>query len=226
MIHLINVSKAYAGPSGPRHILRPISLTIPANRQVALLGYNGAGKSTFLKLIAGVEMPDKGRIVRTTRVSWPLGFSGGLHKELTGVENAAFVARIYGADVDKVIRFVYDFSEIGDYMHMPVRTYSSGMRGRLNFGLSMAIDFDFYLVDEITGVGDRSFQNKCKKAFAARAQTSGLLYVSHNDASVRAYCDIALVLHDGRLYAFEDLAWARTFYRGLAQNRTAQTLIG
>lgn len=219
MIHLVNVAKSYEGPTGRHQVIRPVDITIPSNRQVAVLGYNGAGKSTLLRLISGAEEPDEGTIIRDCSVSWPLGFSGGLHKELTGIENAVFIARVYGADVDETIRFVRDFSELGDYIHMPVRTYSSGMRGRLSFALSMAIDFDVYLVDEITGVGDRTFQDKCRRAFRDRAERSGLLFVSHNDQTVRQYCDIALVVDDGYLYAFADMDDARRFYRQIGDRR-------
>lgn len=216
MIHLIDVVKYYPGPDGPRRVIHPVSMSIPAHRQVAVLGYNGAGKTTFLKLLSGVEDPDEGRIIRSCRVSWPLGFQGGVSNDLTGSENAAFIARIYGADVDEVIAFVTDFAEIGDYMRMPVRTYSSGMRARLSFALSMAIDFDCYLVDEITGVGDKTFQDKCRRTFAERAQRSGLLFVSHNDQTVRQYCDMAIVIDEGCLIPFEDIDDARVYYRRVA----------
>jgi capsular polysaccharide transport system ATP-binding protein len=226
MIHLIDVAKAYEGPNGLHDVIRPVSMTIPTNRQVAVLGYNGAGKSTLLRLISGVEDPDQGQIIRDCRVSWPLGFSGGLHNELTGVENAVFIARIYGSDVDEVIRFVYDFSELGDYMRMPVRTYSSGMKARLTFGLSMAIDFDCYLVDELTAVGDRTFKNKAQRAFRERARRSGLLFVSHDDQSVRQYCEVAMVIDDGYIYAFSDMDTARRFYRQVAERRNRKTTEG
>ena len=218
MIHLIDVAKHYHGPDGRRTVIKPVSMSIPSHRQVAVLGYNGAGKSTLLKLISGAEAPDQGQIVRSCTVSWPLGFSGGLSQELSGVENTAFVARIYGQDVDKVIRFVYDFAEIGEYMRMPVRTYSSGMKARLTFGMSMAIDFDCYLVDEITGVGDRTFQEKCRRVFAERAERSGLLFVSHNDTTVKQYCDMAMVIHQGEIYAFEEMDAASAYYRQLGNS--------
>lgn len=214
MIHLFDIAKSYTTSEGVHAVIKPTRLSLPSHRRVGVLGQNGAGKSTLLNLIAGVENPDQGYIQVDCRISWPLGFAGAFHGDLTGVENAAFVARIYGADVDYTIDFVKDFSEIGEYFHEPVRTYSSGMRGRLAFGLSMAIDFECYLIDEITAVGDQSFQAKCRQAFEERTEKSGILLVSHSETTIKSYCDLAIVIADGHLLPFDDIDEAVEFYKG------------
>lgn len=213
MIHLIDVSKQYSTWAGDRIVLFPTSLTIPTNCGVAILGRNGSGKSTLLRMIAGVEMPDRGRIVRTVSVSWPLGYSGGVNPNMTGRQNVRFIARINGADEDEAIDFVEDFAELGPYMDEPVATYSAGMQGRLNFGISLAIDFDFYLIDEGVGAGDRWFRDKCNAAFAERRRrSSGILMVSHEPHTIEQYCDIGMVLYRGQLVPFTNLDDAVHFY--------------
>ena len=213
MIHLIDVSKQYSTWAGDRIVLFPTSLTIPTNCGVAVLGRNGAGKSTLLRMIAGVEMPDHGKIVRTVSVSWPLGYGGGVNSNMTGRQNVRFIARINGTDEDDAIAFVDDFAELGPYMDEPVETYSSGMKGRLNFGISLAIDFDFYLIDEGVGAGDRWFRDKAAAAFAERRRrSSGILMVSHDPHTIEQYCDIAMVLYRGQLVPFAKLDDAVHFY--------------
>jgi capsular polysaccharide transport system ATP-binding protein len=213
MIHLIDVSKQYSTWAGDRIVLFPTSLTIPTNCGVAVLGRNGSGKSTLLRMIAGVEMPDRGRIVRTVSVSWPLGHGCGVNPTMTGRQNVRFIARLNGTDEDEAIAFVDDFAELGPYMDEPVETYSSGMSGRLNFGISLAIDFDFYLIDEGVGAGDRWFRDKAAAAFAERRRrSSGLLMVSHEPGTVQQYCDIGMVLYRGQLVPFADLDDAVHFY--------------
>jgi capsular polysaccharide transport system ATP-binding protein len=213
MIHLIDVSKQYSTWAGDRIVLFPTSLTIPTNCGVAVLGRNGAGKSTLLRMIAGVEMPDHGKIVRTVSVSWPLGYGGGVNANMTGRQNVRFIARINGTDEDEAIAFVEDFAELGPYMDEPVESYSSGMRGRLNFGISLAIDFDFYLIDEGVGAGDRWFRDKAAAAFAERRrQSSGILMVSHDPYTIEQYCDIGMVLYRGQLVPFANLDDAVHFY--------------
>jgi capsular polysaccharide transport system ATP-binding protein len=177
-----------------------------------ILGVNGAGKSTTIRLLAGTELPNSGKIRRTVRVSWPLGFSGGFHPQMTGRENVRFVARAYGHDVRQVMDFVEDFAELGDYIDAPVKTYSSGMISRLAFGLSMAIEFDCYLIDEITGVGDFRFQARCKEAFARRRAHADLIVVSHSMHTIKDYCQRGAVLVDGRLIMFEKVDQAIELY--------------
>lgn len=212
MIHLIEVAKAYQTGAGARIILHPTSLSIPTDRGVAVLGRNGAGKSTLLKMIAGVMQPDSGRVVRTTSVSWPLGLSGGASTTMTGRQNARFVAGLNNADEDEVDAFVEDFAELGPYYDEAVMTYSSGMRSRLSFGISFAIDFECYLIDEATSAGDQWFRDKCLAAFEQRRERSGLLMVSHNPQTIRQYCSIGMVLYDGYLVPFADLDEAVNFY--------------
>src|ERR1700722_19750732 len=165
MIQLNKVFKFYRTEGHTKIVLDHVSAVFDTTRSCGLLGVNGAGKSTTLRLIAGTELPNSGTVRRTVRVSWPVAFSGGFHPLMTGRANVRFVARVYGADIRRVTDFVEDFAELGDYMDIPIKTYSSGMAARLAFGLSMAIEFDVYLVDEITAVGDARFADRCKTAF-------------------------------------------------------------
>ncbi|HLV19403.1 MAG TPA: ABC transporter ATP-binding protein [Polyangiaceae bacterium] len=213
MITLENVTKAYPTHKGLNVVLDRVSFQFPARRNIGVLGRNGAGKSTLLRLISGAEQPDAGEVVRGGHVSWPIGFSGGFNGSLTGEENCRFVARIYGVDVDEVVGFSMEFSELGDYFQMPVRTYSSGMRARLAFGLSMAIDFDVYLVDEVTAVGDARFQQKCRAAFAERRDRSSVIIVSHSLGTIKSYCDSCAVLDNGRLFYFDSVGDAARVYQ-------------
>lgn len=212
MIELSNVTKTYPTRNGLNVVLDDVSFSFPSRTNVGVLGRNGAGKSTMLRLLAGIEQPDSGELRREGSVSWPIGFSGGFNGSLTGEENCRFVARIYGVDVDQVVDFTMQFAELGEYFHMPVKTYSSGMRARLAFGMSMAIDFDTYLVDEVTAVGDWRFQERCRAEFAARSDRSSVIIVSHSLATVRAYCSEFAVLSDGKLHRFDSLDEARRLY--------------
>jgi capsular polysaccharide transport system ATP-binding protein len=205
MIELESVTKVYPTREGDNVVLNGITATFPARTNIGILGRNGAGKSTLLRVLSGAEQPDAGRVVRHGRVSWPIGFSGGFSGSLTGLENCQFVARAYGADLDTVVGFAMDFAALGSYFQMPVRTYSSGMRARLAFALSMAIDFDVYLVDEVTAVGDASFQKKCQEAFAERSDRASVIIVSHSLQTIRSYCDRCAVLRDGSLIEFDSV---------------------
>jgi capsular polysaccharide transport system ATP-binding protein len=199
MIEVRHISKAYPVRHGMNQVLDDISLSFPAGENMGILGRNGSGKSTLLRILAGIEQPDRGEVIRHRRVSWPLGFSGGFNGSLTGEENSRFVARIYGADVRRVSHYAHDFSELREYFYMPVRTYSTGMKSRLAFALSMAIDFSIYLIDEVTAVGDKPFQDKCREAFRERRARSTVILVSHNLATIKLFCDSCAVLIDGRL---------------------------
>ena len=205
MISLEGVSKYYRTPNGRRMVLDDVTYTFRRGSSVGILGMNGAGKSTLIRLLAGLEHPNRGRVVRTGRISWPLAFSGGFHGSLTGAENVKFVTRIYDIDYNQTMRYVADFAEIGDYMDMPVRTYSSGMRARVAFGLSIALDFEMYLIDEVTAVGDLRFQERCKEALTARRRNSDIIMVSHAMGTITTYCDQAIILQDGNLETFPTL---------------------
>ena len=202
MVSLRGVSKAFGGGKA---VLRDATIDLPRGRAVALLGRNGAGKSSLLRMIAGTVRPDRGEIVVHGAVSWPVGFQGSFHPDLSGAQNARFLARVYGVDTAELLDFVQGFAELGGHFHQPLRTYSSGMRARLGFGLSMAIRFDLYLVDEVTAVGDGAFRARSEALFLDRMREAGALFVSHSMGSVRAVCDAALVLEDGTLRFFGDL---------------------
>jgi capsular polysaccharide transport system ATP-binding protein len=191
-------------PNGVKTILGDVSIKLP-KRNIAILGENGAGKSTMLRLIAGTEQPDAGEIHRDVKVSFPLGFAGSFNGSLTGFENTRFVARIYGEDTDRVLEYVREFSQLGDHLGMPVRTYSSGMRARLAFGVSLAIDFECYLVDEITAVGDSRFQRLSKLAFKEKLERANLIMVSHSMGTLQDYCEMGAVLHQGQLFIYDNI---------------------
>lgn len=212
MIQLQNVYKFYKTEQHRKVVLDNVSTQFEPGYSYGLLGVNGAGKSTTLRIIAGSELPNRGRVQRNVRVSWPLGFAGVFHPQMTGRENVAFVARAYGQDPRKIGRFVDDFAEIGDYMNAPIKTYSSGMTARLAFGLSMAIEFDCYLIDEVTAVGDSRFQARCEEVFRRRRETTDLIVVSHSISTVQTYCTRGAVLVDGRLIMFTDVDEAVEMY--------------
>jgi len=206
MIELQDIWKYYGVKGSRKPVIGGLSAVFPSGRNIAVMGLNGAGKSTLLKIIGGSLRPDFGEIVRHGRVSWPLGFAGGFHGALTGLQNTRFVGRIYGVDTDELVEYVRDFAELGDFLDMPFQTYSSGMRARLAFGVSMGIKFDWYLVDEITAVGDAPFRRKCDEVFATRLKDSQMVMVSHSNAQLEKYCDCALVLDNGTAAYYDDIA--------------------
>jgi capsular polysaccharide transport system ATP-binding protein len=212
VIELKNIVKLYKTQVGPHLVLDDITCRFPPLESIGILGHNGAGKSTLLRIIGGAEMPTSGEVVRRGRVSYPIGFTGGFNGSLSGEENCRFVARIYGQEVDRVIDETREFAEIDEYFYEPIRTYSSGMRARLAFGLSMAIDFDVYLVDEVTAVGDVRFRRKSREAFAARRQRAGLIMVAHQIATLREYCTRCAVLDRGMLTMYDSVDEAAAVY--------------
>ncbi|MCK5917835.1 MAG: ABC transporter ATP-binding protein [Cocleimonas sp.] len=212
MIEFINVSKSYRFGSGKKVVLDNISFRFDKGVNIGILGINGAGKSTLLKLIAGSEASDKGKILRSGAFSWPLGFAAGFQGSLTGEENLRFICRIYAANIRHTTKSVADFSELGKALFEPVSTYSTGMRARLAFALSMAIDFDVYLVDEIMGVGDRIFQKKSRAAFVERSKKSSIIMVSHDMGTIREYSDVVLLLSDGHVHIYDDVEKAIATY--------------
>jgi capsular polysaccharide transport system ATP-binding protein len=217
MIVFENVTKTYRTHSGRKTIVERLTCRFPAGHNVGILGMNGAGKSTLLRMIAGAEPPDSGRVRRRARISFPLGFGGTFHPHLTGRQNAIFMARVYGENVRRVVDFVGDFSELGPYYDMPIQTYSSGMHAKLAFGVSLAIDFDVYLVDEVTEVGDARFRKKCAAAFRERMIRSDIIMVSHNSATIRSYCDLGAIVADGRLMFYDSIQAAMADYEGMAE---------
>jgi capsular polysaccharide transport system ATP-binding protein len=217
MITLDRVSKVYRTRSGRRTVLDNVSVTFESGQNFGVLGVNGAGKSTLLRLIAGSEIPDFGVVRRYARVSFPLGFGGTFHGALSGRENVAFVARIYGAGTRGVLHYVEEFSELGEYLHMPVNTYSAGMRARLAFATCLALDFDLYLIDEVTEVGDQRFRQKCAEAFRERMQRSDIILVTHNIHTLRQYCDRGAILANGELTLFDDIDAALGQYHRMVQ---------
>ena len=208
MIELHNVTKTYAMNGVRKRVAHDISFAFPRGESVALLGRNGAGKSTMLRMIAGVLSPDQGQIIRHGSVSWPVGFAGSFHGDLTGAQNTRFVGRTYGVDGDALIDFARDFARLGAHFHLPVRSYSSGMKSRLAFALSMAIPFDTYLIDEITAVGDAAFRASSEAMLKHRLQRSGAIIVSHSMPLVERLCQSGVVLDGGRFFYYARVAKA------------------
>lgn len=215
MIRLENLCKTHVLQGRRKIVARNIFATFPAGVSVGLLGRNGAGKSTLLQMIAGTLAPDRGEVLRRGTVSWPVGFAGSFHPDLTGAQNVRFIARIYGVDTDDLTGFVEDFAELGSHFHLPLRSYSSGMRSRLAFGCSMGIRFDTYLVDEVTSVGDALFRQKSERVFRARMADSGAIVVSHSMALLERLCTAGAVLEQGRLVFYPRIATAIAHYTAL-----------
>lgn len=212
MLSFQNVTKFFRTPKGKKFILDDVTLDIEAERGVCILGMNGAGKSTLVKMISGTELPNSGRIKTLGSVSWPMGLSGTFQPSMTGRENVEFVARIYGQNVRSIMEEVEEFAELNGYMDMPVQTYSSGMKSRLAFGLSLAVSFDIYLIDEIISVGDRLFKEKSRQALLEKVQSSRVVLISHHESTVREFCDKCVLLRHGRIETFDDVDSAfRTF---------------
>lgn len=219
MIRFEHLTKSFMVRGMRKVVIAGLNNELPTGKSLALLGRNGAGKSTLLQLIAGTLRPDSGHVVSNGTISWPVGFGGSFHRDLTGAENVRFIARVYGVDTDDLIAFVEDFAELGKHFHMPVRSYSSGMKSRLTFGASMGIRFDTYLVDEVTAVGDAAFKAKSKEVFADRMRESSAILVSHNMQQVREFCDAGIVLSDGHLEYFEDIEEAVETHLSLMKAR-------
>ena len=212
MIRLADINKSYGTRSGPNHVLRDVNLTVERGERVGILGRNGAGKSTLIRLISGAEFPSSGRIERGMSVSWPLAFGGAFQGSLSGFDNLRFICRIYGVNPADKIQFVEDFSELGTYLREPVKSYSSGMRARLAFAISMVIEFDCFLIDEIIAVGDARFHEKCNHELFVKRADRAMIIVSHDAAYIREHCTRAAVLVNGELHHPAGLDEAFDFY--------------
>lgn len=198
MLEFRNLTKRFVTNGKTKTIIEDLSLDLPAKCSLGLLGRNGAGKSTLLRMVSGSSEPTSGQIISQGLVSWPVGFAGSFHNDLTGLQNCRFIARIYGVDTDELVDFVEKFADIGQHFRLPIRTYSSGMRSRIAFAVSMGIQFDVYLVDEVTAVGDAAFRASADRLFKERTRNAGAVVCSHSMAQIRTLCDCGLVLHEGQ----------------------------
>ena len=218
MIELHHVTKYYKTENEKKYILKNVNFVIPDGINLGILGRNGAGKSTFLRMLGGIDFPTSGEIISPNSFSWPMGLAGGFQGSMTGRQNVKFVARIYGKndeDIKRIIAAVEEFAEIGDYFDMPIKMYSSGMKSRLSFGLSLAFDFDYLIIDETLSVGDQNFKEKAKNALMKKIEHSHILLVSHSMSDLKKLCDSGVVLHEGELHYFEKIDDAIKFYHEL-----------
>jgi capsular polysaccharide transport system ATP-binding protein len=217
MIVLNDVHKRYWTRRGEPHwVLKGITMTFPRDTNVGIIGRNGAGKSTLLRLMAGLDTPTRGTIERKVRLSWPLGLTRGLQASLTGRQNARFICRLYGyegEELDERVASIFEYSELDEAFDEPVNTYSSGMRGRLNFSIAHSFQFEMYLADEGIGAGDATFKNKVKTALEQRFNSASLIVVSHNEKTIARFCDAAVWLHEGKAHWFDTVREAFKAYR-------------
>jgi capsular polysaccharide transport system ATP-binding protein len=220
MIELRNITKRYAVHGGERTVLDNINLRIRPGEKIGVLGRNGAGKSTLVRIISGAERPSSGSVHRGMKISWPLAFAGGFQGSLTGMDNLRFICRIYNTSFEDKIAFVQDFSELGRYLHEQVKTYSSGMRARLAFALSMCIEFDCYLIDEVVAVGDDRFKARCQHELFEKRRDRAMIIVSHQMDFIRSHCDDTVVLNCGKLHSFPSVEEGFRFYQAHAAEKT------
>lgn len=213
MIQLKGITKIYPTRSGQHTVLDKVDLTIQPGEKIGVLGRNGAGKSTLIRILSGAEKPTSGTVLRGMKISWPLAFAGGFQGSLTGLDNLRFICRVYGVDYHDKIDYVNEFSELGEYIKEPVKTYSSGMRARLAFAISMAIDFSCFLIDEVIAVGDSRFHAKCNTELFEKRKHRAMIIVSHMPEQIITHCDKAAVLQNGRLHCFDDVNEAYAFYQ-------------
>lgn len=225
MIELEGITKRYQTRHGEITVLDDIDLSIKPGQKLGILGRNGAGKSTLIRILSGAERPTRGLIRRGMSVSWPLAFSGGFQGSLTGLDNLRFICRVYGVDHRLLQPFVEEFAELGRYLREPVKTYSSGMRARLAFAISMAIEFDCYLIDEVLAVGDARFREKCQRELFEKRKDRAILIVSHAPFEIQAHCDSACVLDSGRIVKFDDVAAAYAYYEGASHMIRADSAV-
>jgi capsular polysaccharide transport system ATP-binding protein len=208
LIELRALTKSYPTRHGRRYVFRDLNFTFPQGANIGLIGRNGAGKSTLLRLLGRIDQPDSGAVVTDARISWPVGLTGGFNASLTARENVEFVCRVHsatGKDLRDKVAFVRDFAEIGDYFDLPIRSYSSGMRSRVAFGLSMAFDFDYYLIDEVMAVGDAQFRAKSKRVLMKRLEGANLILTSHNMSDIRDFCNVVVHVDQGQVNVYEDI---------------------
>jgi capsular polysaccharide transport system ATP-binding protein len=223
MIILDNISKSYPlSGGGYHHVFQNLSFTFPENHSIGLLGPNGAGKSTLLRILGGIDIPDSGRVISDKSISWPVGLSGGLQGSLSARDNIKFICRIYGYTGDQMrekIAYVQEFAEIGEYFDQPIKSYSSGMRSRITFGLSMAFDFDYYLIDEIGAVGDAQFKQKSTVVYKEKLANANVIMVSHNMADIRSMCHYVVIINNGEATIYEDVNEGISVYQAIGQKK-------
>jgi len=212
MIELTDLVKRYPSRHGDVTVLDHVNLTVMPGDKIGIIGRNGSGKSTLIRLISGAEEPTSGHIMRTMSVSWPLAFGGAFQYSLTGLDNLRFICRIYGTSTEDKIPFVQEFSELGRYLREPVKSYSAGMMMRLAFAISMVIEFDCYLIDEVLAVGDQRFHEKCHHELFEKRKDRAIILVSHFADQVRAHCNKIYVLNNRRMIKFDDVDQAYHFY--------------
>jgi capsular polysaccharide transport system ATP-binding protein len=208
MIELRGLTKSYPTPHGRKYVFKDLNFTLPAGSGVGLIGRNGAGKSTLLKLLAGLDSPDRGEVVTNESISWPVGLGSGFQGSLSARDNVRFVCRVFGAtgaEKREKIEYVEKFAEIGDYFDLPMRTYSPGMKSRVGFGMSMAFDFDYYLIDEVMAVGDPIFRKKAAAVFREKLAGAGVILVSHNHKDIKDFCSTVVFLHNGHAAVYDDV---------------------
>ncbi|RAZ53654.1 ABC transporter ATP-binding protein [Campylobacter hyointestinalis] len=217
MIKLDNLTKFYPLSNGDKHfVFREFTFTFPDDCSIGLIGRNGAGKSTLMRLLSGADIPNAGRVITDKKISWPVGLAGGFQHSLSARDNVKFVARVYGyrgEALEEKVRYIEEFAEIGKYFDEPMNTYSSGMRSRIGFGLSMAFDFDYYLIDEAGAVGDAKFKQKSDAIYQEKLSNSKVIMVSHNMSEIEQWCDKVILVNCGMTTVYDDVKEGIEMYK-------------